>query len=774
MKLALAMIVKGTAEEAKCLDTCLSYVAKEMDGIFITATYTDVQPIAQEIRDVCSKYNCFVSEYKWIDDFSAARNYNFSQVPKEYDYILWLDADDAVKNVENIKPTIEGNLDVDAFVIQYVYSKNPPVAHDKTQIVKNDGTFSWADSFLHEDLKANRNIIVKGIEGVQRIHLSNEDRFSQNKERNMRISLKQVNEMPDDPRSWWNAGMSCKGLLDHTGSIKYLSEFIKLSSSNDEKYLAKIRIAESYLMLGDHQKAIDYAEQALGMKPIFPDAYNLLGVIYAGLDDFKKGEEYLLQGLQRSRNLPVRSMIVYNPRDYDFTPLKMLGNVYFMWGKPKHAKICFEQALKIVDDEQCTEYLKSCDIAINNLKKGEEIAKKLEKAKTDKAFEKIYNTLTPEQKAMPHICLVRNNRFIKKESTGKDITIFCGQTAEEWTPDTAKTRGIGGSEEAVIWLSRTLVKRGWNVEVYNVCGHEEKVFDGVVYKPFWMWNYRDKKDVTILWRSPLMADYDINTTKLFVDLHDVIQKGEFTEKRLTKIDKIFVKSNCHRALFDNIPDEKFVIVSNGIDANLFSGTFEKDKDLIINTSSPERSLSALIKGFKMIKKQVPTVKCKWAYGWNVFDVVHGKNEKVMEWKKEMQSKMKELGIEEMGRVSHGEVADMYKRASVLAYPSEFMEIDCITLSKSQATGCFPVTTDFAAMGEKQDVGGVFIHSDRTVEDFISSSRFDHSLQDENKIKEWADAVVQSLQNPTDTKGMQERALARFDWERVVDVWESQL
>ena len=161
-------------------------------------------------------------------------------------------------------------------------------------------------------------------------------------------------------------------------------------------------------------------------------------------------------------------------------------------------------------------------------------------------------------------------------------------------------------------------------------------------------------------------------------------EAEFTSGRLQQIHKILVKSRFHRSLYPQIPDQKFAVVPNGIDTTLFAENGNRDPFLMINTSSPVRSLETFLDCFAAIKQQVPLARAQWAYGWDVWDIVHGSDPRMMEWKAKMQARMKELGVEERGRISHSEVAALYRRANIFAYPSEMAEIDCISLSKAMA------------------------------------------------------------------------------------------
>src|SRR5712692_8826385 len=87
----------------------------------------------------------------------------------------------------------------------------------------------------------------------------------------------------------------------------------------------------------------------------------------------------------------------------------------------------------------------------------------------------------------------RTTKYLKRTSSGNDLVIYCGQTPYQWDPDPSNV--LGGSEEAVINLTRELVKLDWNVTVYGSCGHKPLVDVGVTYCPFWEFNPWDKQDV---------------------------------------------------------------------------------------------------------------------------------------------------------------------------------------------------------------------------------------------------------------------------------------
>lgn len=776
IKLALAIIVKPTDEEAELLKRVLNYTMPHVDSTFITLTGKN-----EKVEEVCKIYGVNLSYYKWDYSFANARNYNFSQVSKDYDYILWMDCDDLFRGIENLKPIIEKNQDCDGFTMNYLYwfdeNRNPVVVHIKTQVVKNDGCVSWAGD-LHEDFKQNRQLKVKFIQGVERLHLSDQKRFDDNKQRNLEIAEKIVKKIPNDPHSYWNLANAQKA-VGKGEAIETFDKFLEMSHSEDEKYIALLRMAEIYLSKGDYSRALDTVKYAIGTKPEYPDAYHLKGHIYFEMKDWFNARDSYLLGLKQKP--PRYQIIVYNPRDYDYYPLKALAKTYFNLNLPSLAYNALKLVLKVVPEDKETlnlvKVIKKESTKFNKVLKEVEVIKDI---RDENQLREKLDSLPNEIKSHPTICQIRNLNFVKKYSSGRDIVFYCGMTSEEWNPEISKVKGIGGSEEAIINLAKGLSIKGWNVEVYNSCGFEEKVFDGVKYKPFWMWNFRDKQDIVVIWRSPKPLDYNINADKIYIDLHDTVSEQEFTEERLSKIEKIMVKSKAHRNLFPNIEDDKFMIIPNGVDLSLFNQEIERDPYYIVNFSSPDRSLSACIDILKEVRKRVSKdirskIKFGWFYGWQVFDVSRISAEE-QKWAKEIKEKFEECKKEGWviggKRINHQQVAIENLKAGALLYPSEFYEIDWIGGSKAQIAGCLPITSNFASIGEKVKFG-IKIPSKKTIDDWDKDILCDFSVKDNKEM--YINAVIDYLNHVYDYQqerlNMQEWAKNKFNLGNIVDEWD---
>ena len=770
-KIALAMIVKGTKDEAQLLEQCLANVSPHVDGLFITSTYKSGGAPSPDIDEVCKKYGANVSYFEWVHDFSAARNFNFSQVPKDYDYILWCDADDVFRGLEKLLDTVSANPTVDVFAMWYLYSfdehKLPNVVHKKAQVIRNDGTFKWYGS-LHEEVDPKRQVVTKFIDGIERLHMKTDEGIVEAKSRNVVISKKEADKNPDDPRVWWNLANSYFGAGKNKLATSAYKKFLKMSGSDDEKYLAHCRIAEALKNLGHDSDAHTHYRIAIGMKPDIPDAYYQYGLFLFERKMYDNAERYIKFGLILKPQY--HNIIVYNPRDYDYNPMMMLAKVYFQKGRPDLALPMLEACLEIYPDSEYLKGLvKEMTVSKEQLQKVVQTINDLAEIQDKDEIIKKIDSLPEELRAHPKICQIRNKYVIKESTSGKDIAYYCGQTIHEWNPELFKTKGFGGSEEAVVNLAREWSKMGYNVTVYNSCGPTPMTADGVVYKPYWMFNPRDKWDITIMWRTPIGAEHLGNYGKLYVDLHDVISEGDFTPARLEKIHKIFVKTHFHRSLFPNIPDDKFLVIPNGQDFSILEGNEKKDQYLMVNTSSPDRSMDVLPKLFKKVKERVPQARLKWAYGWDTFDQAHSTNSRMMEWKQEIVKQMEEAGVESVGRLSQKEVTKLYREGNVLAYPSEFAEIDCISVKKAQACGCIPVTSDFGAFAESVQYG-VKIPSTKTKDTWAKPFQIGFGIESEEAQNKWIDEVVKILQTPIGDRSEMKEWSKKFSWDKIASQW----
>ncbi|MBR6542139.1 MAG: glycosyltransferase [Anaerotignum sp.] len=84
VRISLCMIVR---DEEAVLQRCLDSIADIVDEIIIVDTGS-----VDKTKEIAGRYTDKIYDFLWRDDFSAARNFSFSQGTGEY--LMWLDADD--------------------------------------------------------------------------------------------------------------------------------------------------------------------------------------------------------------------------------------------------------------------------------------------------------------------------------------------------------------------------------------------------------------------------------------------------------------------------------------------------------------------------------------------------------------------------------------------------------------------------------------------------------------------------------------------------------
>ena len=197
-RIAACLIVKDDSELDK-LRNSLNSFAKYVDHIFITGT----KEPQEKIKELCKEYGATWSWFEWCKDFSKARNFNFSQVTKEYDWIFWCDTDDVVVGAENFKIAIERAeaLNIKAIFARYLYQveldektgaiKQILIEHLRERLVRNDGSFEWVAP-IHETLMEKVPVGKTDFQDFMVVHLTNQDEMESSMWRNIEILEEEV------------------------------------------------------------------------------------------------------------------------------------------------------------------------------------------------------------------------------------------------------------------------------------------------------------------------------------------------------------------------------------------------------------------------------------------------------------------------------------------------------------------------------------------------------------------------------------------------------
>jgi len=766
MKIALCMVLKPDKKTALEAERAIQSVYKYVDGIYLTTTAKN-----KHIENLAQKYNAHLSYTKWEDNFAKLRNFNFAQVPKDYDWIMWLDSDDVVDKPSRIIPTLKkAQDDVLAIIVSYVYSSdeygNPMMEHPRERILRNVRQWEWR-GVLHETIINATDVPSAKALDFKVIHKGDTADHQEKVKRNIKILLKEIercekNNETLDARIVYYLALNLKEIGKFEEAVVYYDKFLRSSGWDEHRYKGWLELSDCYIQLNKIRLAIDACLEAIKEKPNFPDAYIKLCEIYSEQGDNERALEWINVAL--SKPIPVRTTLGISPLTYQYIAKLYKANLLFGFGKAKEAKKIAQEALKIrPKDKEVKKFIKECEF----IEKHKEIALsylKIAKFLYPRYKSKIKELLKAVPKSLEDNPIIQAI-YTKVQKEGKtwpknSIVIYCGQSWFPFAPPILE-KGVSGSEEAVIYLARELAKLGWDVTVYNYCQEMEGEYDGVKYINHYRANFEDKFNILVLWRAPELLDLSLKAKKVYLWLHDVIEKDKLPPERLEKLEKVIVLSKYHRSLFPNVPDEKIMVSKNGLNVDDFKAELPKIKNKFIYTSCPSRGLQYLLEIWPEIKKKHPDATLDVYYGWKNWLQHWGNHAPSMKWKERMDKLLKQDGIVFWGMRPQKEVAEAMARSDFYAYPCIFPEISCISLIKSMASGCIPIIVPYGATGETAKYA------------YKTKGK---NIFDEETKKEFKKLVLEAMDKDNEKlrSKMRKYALQNYSWAQVAKEWTEEM
>lgn len=275
------MIVRN---EEKVIERCLNCVKDIFDEIIIVDTGSE-----DKTKALCRKYTDKVYDFKWVDDFSAARNYAFTMASCEY--LCWLDADDVIEEKDaakiiELKKTLGG---CDTYMLKYVAAENPAgesiFEFYRERIVRNCSSACFS-GFVHEC------ICPFGRIKYEDISVRHRKAGVSDPERNLNIYLKKQKEgIPFDARNVYYFAKEYFYLGRFVECSAKLKEFLLMKNKN----IADVKDALITLYKCDRQKGEerpDYLFAVLKETGGDSEALTLLGDYFRSIKDVAKAELY--------------------------------------------------------------------------------------------------------------------------------------------------------------------------------------------------------------------------------------------------------------------------------------------------------------------------------------------------------------------------------------------------------------------------------------------------------------------------------------------------
>ncbi len=333
------------------------------------------------------------------------------------------------------------------------------------------------------------------------------------------------------------------------------------------------------------------------------------------------------------------------------------------------------------------------------------------------------------------------------------IVYYVGNRKENLTPESLK-EGTSGSYTALIYLCQEWAKLGREVTVYAPCGDKAGIYDGVEYVQYYNFNEADTFNILIIFQHSYLLPLPIKAKKVCFEWQDIYGPKLQPKDKLARFDLIFAKSNYQRQLMSFIPDEKFVILTNGINKNVVQfNNNKKEPYKLIYASRYYRGLEDMLThGWPIIKKEIPEAELHIYYGFVLRDM----GEENEDWRAKMLKLMQQDGVFDHGRIDQTELIKEKSTATIHYYGCTYPEIDCISLRESAAVGCVPVTTTC----------GVFAEKDYAVK--VEGNPTSKETQEAVAYK-----IVELLKNPEELAIIKEKFMAlaiQETWDKIAPIW----
>ncbi|BBI34514.1 glycosyltransferase family 2 protein [Cohnella abietis] len=339
--ISLCMIVRN---EEEVLARCLDSVKDLMDEIIIVDTGS-----TDRTKEIAIRYTDRIYDLEWTDDFAAARNYSFSLATQEY--VMWLDADDFLREKDSEKlRELKQTLDpeIDSVVMEYHLAfdgyDNPIAMSRRNRIVKRSRQFTWYNP-VHEYLFIEGNVYLTDIAVTHgRVH--------QNTKRNLHILEKIIEK---------NGSVEGRDVLYYANELADTDRLVEaveqyrrfLESPVDffeDNLMACARLSACYHQLGNYELKLQALLQSMAYDIPRADFCCSIGQCFVDKEEFSKAIYWFKQAIAQDE-VP-NHFGVLNLICWTWYPHFQLCICYGMEGELELAYEHNEKALKYLPDDQ--------------------------------------------------------------------------------------------------------------------------------------------------------------------------------------------------------------------------------------------------------------------------------------------------------------------------------------------------------------------------------------------------------------------------------------
>lgn len=729
--LGFAMIAKDAEQTiGRCLDS-IQPLAQQIVVCVDERTTDKTARIAKrygaEVHSVkvSDWHECAMHGRVLAQHFARARNESFSHLDPALKWWAWIDSDDILKGGEHLLDIL-GSLpdDMVGLWAPYHYSTMQSGAATNTLFHRERffrSAVGWKWEYrVHEVATPSRPGPWVLANEVAMYHQEGAHKTESSALRNLLLLEIDYEEDPTASRTLFYLGNQYFAMGEWGSAIAWYERLGRLTEQGHyvnpyELWQSRCYQAMAFQKMGDFQMAQQACFAAIDSMPGHPEPYYILASVYTLMGQPDKAVYWTKHG----REQPEPPFFVFkNPLDYTFNNRLQMSDALAQMGKVAEAREELEQAHAALSDP-------NVQSAIEHYRK---IESETEEAKAFKQWAAYmpdgilrdglvvarYSDLSREVKGISSVRDIAVPIIMRNRPNTQPSIIFAARVAwEEWGPPKLNETGLGGSETAVVEIARRFAADGWRVDVYNQAGPFEGTHDGVGY-----WDARryqgDAPDIFVSWREPGLKPPDGSHGILWChDLNYGPIGSHMRPEGMRAYERVLGVSAWHSKMLRNyydLPEELVSFVPNGVDLSRFSDSVRKVPFRCVYASSPDRGLLQLLHLWPKISAGESGAELHIAYGFATIDkMIESGRPGMAEFKQAVLDKIAETPqVVNRGRLPQDELATLYSESWLWLYPTNFLEVSCISAMEAMAAGAVPVTSAAGALKETIDTAGVVL------------------------------------------------------------------
>jgi len=262
--ISAALIVK---DEASHLAACLQSLESLADEIVVVDTGS-----SDDSCQIAMASGARLFDYRWRDDFSAARNYALDQA--EGDWILYIDADERLRRYDRASLEVElSNSLLCACTVRF-HPRTGFTAYREHRLFRHESDIRFQGAIHETILPSLDNMVtqhhrVVGASGLTIDHLGYDGDQSRKLERNLKLLVKQLQVDPDRIYLWWHLGVVHLQMGERAEAESAWRRGIEIGRrslvAGPEASLCFIELAKLFELKGD--VARELVDEAASLRP---------------------------------------------------------------------------------------------------------------------------------------------------------------------------------------------------------------------------------------------------------------------------------------------------------------------------------------------------------------------------------------------------------------------------------------------------------------------------------------------------------------------------